>query len=349
MAAPLVSVVVPVYNGAKYLRQALDSALGQTYPRLQLVIVDDGSTDSSAEIIASYGPRLCSIRQANAGVACARNAGIRAAAGDLIAFLDQDDWWLPEKVDRQVERFRADPDLGLVHTNILQYSETAGAFVDGVYDTQPSPQLVGHCYDQLLLGNCVYNSSVMIRKAVLADTGLFDPGIPGNTVQDYDLWLRIARCSPFAYVREPLTALRLHPEQGTWNRRAMLGDELRLLERELAALGGRPSPVLRARLARLLDALGVAHLDAEEPRAARPFFARALGARWSGRAALLYAASFLTPAGIAWLRRQKSRWQRAVPAGPGRVTAGTGSPPGGPEVTSQTRQTCASAHPGSSR
>src|SRR5581483_4857500 len=105
MAAPLVSVVVPVYNGAKYLRQALDSALGQTYPRLQLVIVDDGSTDSSAEIIASYGPRLCSIRQANAGVACARNAGIRAAAGDLIAFLDQDDWWLPEKVDRQVERF----------------------------------------------------------------------------------------------------------------------------------------------------------------------------------------------------------------------------------------------------
>jgi glycosyltransferase involved in cell wall biosynthesis len=313
MATPLVSAVVPVYNGARYLRQALDSALAQTYQPLQVVVVDDGSTDASPDIIASYGARVLSIRQANAGVAQARNTGLRAACGELIAFLDQDDWWLPEKVARQVERFQADPDLGLVHTGILQYSESAGQVVEGVYDTGPSPLLTGPCYDRLLLGNGVYNSSVMIRKAALARSGLFDPGIPGNTCQDYDLWLRIARHYPFAYVAEPLAALRLHPEQGTWNRRAMLGDELRLVERALGESTQAPSRELRARLANLLDALGVAHLDAEGPRAARPYFARALRARWSARAALLYAASFLPPGGIAWLRRHKARWVAGRP------------------------------------
>jgi glycosyltransferase involved in cell wall biosynthesis len=335
MARPLVSVVVPVYNGEKYLRQAIDSALGQTYQPLQVVVVDDGSTDASPTVVASYGERARSIRQPNAGVARARNAGLAAADGELVAFLDQDDWWLPEKVARQVECFQANPDLGLVHTGILQYSESSGGFIEGVYDTGPSPLLQGHCYERLLLGNGVYNSSVMIRKAVIEKAGLFDPGIPGNTCQDYDLWLRIARHYPFGYVAEPLAALRLHPEQGTWNRRAMLGDELRIVERALGEVP-RPSRALRTRLAHLLDALGVAHLDAEAPREARPFFARALRARWSARAALLYAASFLPPAGIAWLRRQKGRWTtrgEPVPqshAGPSRARSESSSAVSGP-------------------
>jgi hypothetical protein len=334
MATPLVSVVVPVYNGARYLRQALDSALAQTYQPLQVLVVDDGSTDASPALIASYGSRVVSIRQPNAGVAQARNTGLRAASGELIAFLDQDDWWLPEKVARQVERFQADDELGLVHTGILQYSESAGQFVEGVYDTTPSPLLSGRCYEQLLLGNGVYNSSVMIRKAVIARSGLFDPGIPGNTCQDYDLWLRIARHCSFAYVAEPLAALRLHPEQGTWNRRAMLGDELRLVERALGEGDQAPSRALRARHANLLEALGIAHLDAEGPREARPYFARALRARWSGRSALLYAASFLGPGGIAWLRRQKARW-----------TAGRPSPPAAPGPAIPDRRSAPSPAP----
>jgi glycosyltransferase involved in cell wall biosynthesis len=307
---PLVSVVVPVYNGAKYLRAALESALGQTYQRLQVVAVDDGSTDSSPEILASYGPRLTVIRQRNAGVAEARNAGIRASEGALIAFLDQDDWWLPEKVEKQVARFRADPDLGLVHTGILQYSESDGAFVDPVYPTDGSARLRGHCYEQLLLGNAMFNSTVMIRRSVLAASGLFDPAMAGNTVQDYDLWLRIARHYPLDYVPEQLTALRLHGEQGTWDRRAMLGDELALLERTLGPRGMRASTEMRARIARLLDALGVAHLDARSLRKARAYFARSLRFRWSMRAALLCMVCFLPNSGIDWLRRQRQRWRR---------------------------------------
>ena len=124
-----------------------------------------------------------------------RNAGIEASDGDLIAFLDQDDWWLREKVERQVALFLAPASLGLVHTGILQYSETAQAVVDGVYDTSGSHLLQGNCYGRLLLGNGVYNSSVMIRRSVLGPAGMFDPAILGNTVQDYDLWLRIAGAS----------------------------------------------------------------------------------------------------------------------------------------------------------
>jgi glycosyltransferase involved in cell wall biosynthesis len=313
MSVPLVSVVVPVYNGANYLRHALDSALGQTYRPLQVVAIDDGSTDASWDILASYGSRVRSLRQVNAGVAEARNAAIRACDGELIAFLDQDDWWLPEKVEKQVALFRSEERLGLVHTGILQYGEAAGALVADVYDTSRSHLLEGDCYEQLLLGNGVYNSSVMIRRSVLASAGMFDAEIPGNTVQDYDLWLRVARCSRFGFIPESLTVLRLHDEQGTWNRRAMLGDELRLLERALGAEGLRGSPAMRKRVARLLDHLGVAHLDAQTPKPARLCFGRAMRLWWSWRAALLYLICFLPPGSIDWVRRQRSRRKRVSP------------------------------------
>jgi hypothetical protein len=310
LATPLVGVVVPVYNGEKFLRTALDSALGQTYDRLQVIAVDDGSTDSSPEILASYGSRLTVVRQHNAGVAQARNAGIQACQGELIAFLDQDDWWLPEKVEKQVARFRADPALGLVHTGILQYSESDGAFVDSIYPTDGSRRLRGHCYEQLLLGNSIFNSSVMIRRSVLAASGMFNPTMVGNTVQDYDLWLRIAQHYPLDHVPEPLVALRLHGEQGTWDRRAMLGDELDVLERTVGLSGLRSSFAMRKRVAQLLDELGVAYLDAQSPRLAQPCFARSLGFHWTVRAALIWTACFLPCSGIEWLRRQLKRWRR---------------------------------------
>jgi glycosyltransferase involved in cell wall biosynthesis len=319
MSAPLVSVVVPVYNGSRYLRQALDSALGQTYRSLEVVVVDDGSTDSSPEIIASYGSRIRPLRQPNGGVALARNAGLRASAGDLIAFLDQDDWWLPEKVEKQVALFRADAELGLVHTGILQYSENAGAFVDSVYVTDRSPRLQGRCYGELLQGNAIFNSSVMIRRSVLDNSGLFDPSLAGNTCQDYDLWLRIARHHTLDYIPEQLAVLRLHGEQGTWNRRDMLGDELRLLERALGRQGLHGSPEIRARVAELLHDLGMAHLDANAPRLARRCFARALRLRWERRLALLYVVSLLPGKGINWLRRQRARWGRAAAGETGTV------------------------------
>jgi hypothetical protein len=160
----------------------------------------------------------------------------------------------------------------------------------------------------------------MIRRSVLTASGLFDPAIAGNTVQDYDLWLRIARHYPLDYIPEQLTVVRLHGEQGTWDRRAMLGDELALLERTLGSQGMLASGEMRARVARLLDELGIAHLDARTPQRARSCFVRSLKFRWSLRAALLWVACFLPYSGINWLRRQRQRWRgQSAPSLPERL------------------------------
>jgi glycosyltransferase involved in cell wall biosynthesis len=112
MNSPLISCIVPVFNGERYLRQALDSIFAQTYRPLEVVVVDDGSTDATAVIVASFGDRLRYLRQDNQGPPVARNLGIRAAKGEYVAFLDADDLWHPEKLQRQIKRFEARPELG---------------------------------------------------------------------------------------------------------------------------------------------------------------------------------------------------------------------------------------------
>src|SRR5436190_9018266 len=110
-----VSVVIPTYNYARYLGAAIDSALQQTHAPLEVIVVDDGSTDDTPRLLDGYGDRIRVIRQKNSGVAAARNAGVREARGELIAFLDSDDLWKPRKLELQIARFEADPGLGLVH------------------------------------------------------------------------------------------------------------------------------------------------------------------------------------------------------------------------------------------
>jgi glycosyltransferase involved in cell wall biosynthesis len=288
---PLVSVVLPVHNGQSYLRAAIESVLTQTHRPIELVVVDDGSTDASADLAASYGPRLVLVRQENGGVAAARNAGIRAARGDLIAFLDQDDWWLPAKLAKQVACFQREESIGLVHTATCHFDDTRSAFAGS---SGPATEvLTGHCYEELLLRNGIYNSSVMVSRQALDTVGLLDTSIEGNTVQDYDLWLRIAQHFPLAFVPERLTIWRLHPGQGYWSRSRMLTQELRLLDRITREHPGRLSAAMQERMAALLTELGEAHLEARQRGAARRYFARALWTHWSRRTALLFALAFL--------------------------------------------------------
>lgn len=310
MAAPLVSVVIPVYNGAKYLREACESVLSQTYEPLELIVVDDGSTDDSPQVIRSYGSRVASIRQDNGGVSRARNTGIQAAKGEYVAFLDQDDWFLPDKIARQVERFRADGSLGLVHTGILQYSSESQSYVKGIYQNISTDPLEGWCYDRLLFANGIINSSVMVRKTALTLSGGFDETMPGNTIQDYDLWLRIARRFPLCYVPESLTVIRLHREQGTWDRRAMLKEEVRLMERVLTIEELGQSAALRARMAQLLESLGMANLDAGDNSMARHYFVKAMHSQRTRRRIMLCLASFVPHSCLDRLRNVRMRFRR---------------------------------------
>lgn len=124
---PLVSVIIPVFNGEAYLAEAIESALGQTYPPLEVIIIDDGSTDRSAEIARRYIPAVRYQHQPNAGVGAALNRGIEAAEGDFLAFLDSDDLWVGEKIARQIAAFEGDPGLDVVFGHVQQFGSAEAA------------------------------------------------------------------------------------------------------------------------------------------------------------------------------------------------------------------------------
>lgn len=312
VSSPLVSVVMPVYNGVRYLDTAVASVLNQTYQPIELILVDDGSTDGSWNLIAAYGSRVRAVRQSNGGVGRARSTGIENARGDFIAFLDQDDWWMPEKVARQVQLFLQDECVGLVHTGVGHFDDVASAFVGPLAPDARPEDLVGRCYDLLLLGNAIYNSSVMVRRSVLDVIGGIDLEIVGNTVQDYDLWLRIARQSAFAYVPDELSVFRLHGAQGTWDRRKMLSEELRLLGRHTK--GAERSGPVSARIGATWQQLGIAQLDASDRRAARECFANSIRVHWSWKSALLLILSALPAPALDGVRNLRSRWRLRSPS-----------------------------------
>ena len=121
MRLPLISCIVPVFNGEKYLAEALDSILAQTYPAFEIIVVDDGSTDGTPAVAARYGNQIRCVTQNNAGAPEARNLGVRTARGEFVAFLDSDDLWHPEKLQRQMERFEARPELDLSLTYLQNF------------------------------------------------------------------------------------------------------------------------------------------------------------------------------------------------------------------------------------
>lgn len=304
----LVSVVIPVYNGERYLESAVRSVLAQTYPKFEIVAVDDGSTDGSRQILESYRDRIRICEQPNSGVGIARNRGILESRGEYIAFLDQDDWWLPDKLAAQIEeleRTRA----GLVHTRTLYFDEQKQAFTEALDPTANPGKYVGWCYEQLLYGNAICNSSVMVRRELFAQIGLCDSRIVGNSVQDYDLWLRLARVTPFAYVERPLTVFRLHPLQGTNNRRLILREQIKVLSWHLVESSGARRKTIINRLADLSDLLARYELDYADRRAARRAFTNAFLWRPTFGRLLLLLITFMPQAWIDALRLVHAKWK----------------------------------------
>jgi glycosyltransferase involved in cell wall biosynthesis len=203
----LVTIVIPAFQAAGTIGDAILSVSAQTHARLEIVVVDDGSTDGTADVARSLmvrEPRLRVLSQANGGVAAARNTGIAAANGGLVAFLDADDVWHPWKIARQVERFaRAGPTVGVVYT-WSTYTDPTGRILPGRAFTA---RFEGDVYAQLLVGNFV-NGTHMVRTALLRGVGGYDTDLRGN--EDLDLYLRLAERCDFAVVPACLAAYRSH-------------------------------------------------------------------------------------------------------------------------------------------
>jgi len=213
----LVSVVMPAFNVGWCVGRAVDSVLAQTLRECELVVVDDGSTDDTAAVLARYGEAVRVIRQVNAGMSAARNAGIRAARGNLLAFLDADDWWHSDKLARQVTLMRERPELGFCSTaarvvnpegrllNVWQCPDTSDDMLRTLFAENAA-----------IAGGC---SAVMVRRELLDRVGLFDESLRG--FEDPDLWIRLAAVSGYACIDEPLVEILRREHSVSRNRAHM--------------------------------------------------------------------------------------------------------------------------------
>jgi glycosyltransferase involved in cell wall biosynthesis len=203
---PTVSVVIPAYNHARYLPEAIESALGQTLSPAEVIVVDDGSTDETPQVLAQHPDRVRIVRQANRGVSAARNAGASLARGDLLAFLDADDVWLPQKLEAQAARFAADPELGLVHCAVEEIDaegRTLRTCTDGMEGRVAEEMLLFR--RAVILGG---GSGAVVTRARFHETGGFDESL--GTSADWDLHHRIARRAPVGFVPHVLLRYRMH-------------------------------------------------------------------------------------------------------------------------------------------
>ena len=206
---PRVSVIIPTYNRAHFIVDAIESVLAQTFKNKEIVIVDDGSTDNTKEILSGLQDRVRYIYQENSGPTCARNRGILASNAEYIAFLDSDDIWLPEKLEVQIARFKLKRELGLVYSDAYRFFSDKTTMEPETEFSRLKPHS-GWTFEHLFRDNFVHTSTVVVRKRCLEKVGVFDEG--GNFVpaEDYDLWLRIAARYQIDYINKPLIKYRDH-------------------------------------------------------------------------------------------------------------------------------------------
>jgi glycosyltransferase involved in cell wall biosynthesis len=274
---------MPVYQGREYLAAAIESVLAQTVEHFELLVVDDGSTDGSAAIALSYAERDSRVhyrRQENAGQGAARNAGIGAARGGAVAFLDQDDLWLPDKLAKQLPLLD-DTNVVYSDTYILRdgRSSREERFSDHL-EGWPVPATL----ESLIVGNTIPVLTAVLPRRLLLAHGCFtiDPALKG--VDDYDLWLRLAAAGvTFRYVPEPLAVYRVHSAAMSTDQVRMASARLALFEKLAAQDTGTQSTAFRSGLRRerrvLATALwrrGCSVITREGVRAGRPDLVRAV-------------------------------------------------------------------------
>jgi glycosyltransferase involved in cell wall biosynthesis len=199
---PLVSVIIPAYNMADYTGQTVSSLLEQTYPHVEIIVVDDGSTDDTGREMCKYGDKITYIYQENMGACVARNRGFHASKGNLVAFLDCDDYYHTEKIEKYVEIFRSFPNVGMVYSP--EYLVDGEERIIGI--NGPAYSASGYIFLPLLRNNFIGSSTPIIRREVLDDVGLWDEEI--FTTADWDMWLRISREYLTGYVNQPLSFSR---------------------------------------------------------------------------------------------------------------------------------------------
>lgn len=250
---PLVSVIIPAYNRADYLPETLDSLQVQTLQDFETILVDDGSTDGTADLVRARPEPIHYIHQDNAGPAAARNRGLSEARGQFVAFLDSDDLWRPRFLEVAVQRLRSDPTADIAFCRFLTIDDQ-----NRILNGHGKRAFSGDITARLFASTFITTPSVLIRREVINQVGGFNSSLPTN--EDYDLWLRLSLKHRFSYIDEPLCLRRSHP--GTQSRNGSpvpLIRKARLLERYYARpeYAAKIAPQIAARrLAKVYFAAG---------------------------------------------------------------------------------------------
>jgi glycosyltransferase involved in cell wall biosynthesis len=317
--------VITAYNVGPYIAEALQSVLNQTYRDFEIIVVDDGSTDETPTVLAPFRQRLLYVAQENRGAGAARNAGLRLARGEFVTFLDGDDVWLPNFLERGVRALRQYPRAALAFSGGYQ-TDSHGRIRRPMLPTAPeafwawigrhgdlaSGLVEGHLYWELLFRNFIRTpSAVTLRKAILEETAGFDEHMRNG--QDYALWVELARRHSFVFVNAPLIKYRFHTgglsgdDAVRWDRWERAG--LTILEREMARVPPEWRPMLRRRIAAYYWRLGWRQFHANRFADARPMFRRCLCYRRSHAGAWTYwVISFLPERAVQRVRRFRSWW-----------------------------------------
>jgi len=232
MSSNDVAVVIPAHNAAAFLPLALQSLQQQTQPPHEVVVVDDGSTDDTAAVAEGLGATV--VRQAQRGPAAARNRGIEVSRSPLVAFLDADDWFAPAKLGRQIDRL---VDLGAMAVCSDAWIVTGDNVERSKNERRVVPAVL--TLEKLLQGNPVICSTMLVRREALQQVGPFDEDPDLVASEDYDLWLRLARREPIAYMAEPLAFYRVHDQSLSANGRFLRGVD-RIMDKVDVVFGDEP-------------------------------------------------------------------------------------------------------------
>lgn len=309
---PLVSVILPVWNREEWVERAVASVLSQTYPRVELIVVDDGSTDGTGRVLRSFGRTLTLLSQPHRGPYAARNLGVQHAAGDLIALIDSDDAWYPNRLERQLPLLR-DPEVGLVFGDAAQVDYRGRVPWPRPYTAfQITPPQRGWVMRHFAYGNFIPTSSVLVRHRCLQELGGFCD--LAQLSADYAMWFRISLRYKVDYVDDPVFEYALHARGISRDVLAALQARAELLG---AMLADTPDPRVRETLLHILFNLNL-HLLLARLRRGPSHAAGALadGVRAlrlaSPRASLVWTAGFLSNQLRVRLRR---RFQKRHPPG----------------------------------
>ncbi len=285
---PTVSVVIPTYNRAKMLTDAVESVLRQTHPVDEIIVIDDGSTDNTPATIEQFGDKLRYIRQANAGPSTARNRGVAEAHGDFIAFQDSDDHWTPNKIATQLDFLSTHPRVEVVFGLMADVHTAADELIpvmrnQFVYDQlRRANGVVENMLGLLLLDNMIPTPTVLMRRACFDRIGGFDPNL--HIAEDFDLWLRAAAEFQFGFIDDILLKRRRHEGNLINESATRLHYRLQVLERLPERLGAKLTvsrPDLENQIRALRYDLGSLAFRQGKFRSARENFRRCRA--WEGK------------------------------------------------------------------